>query len=33
MEYQENSLESWELEEQQYNSELAALNDRSEGDY
>ena len=33
MEYQENALEAWELEEQQYVSELDALNDRSEGEF
>lgn len=33
MEYQENELEAWELEEQQYNSLLDAANDRSEGGY
>jgi hypothetical protein len=33
MDYTEFELEAWELEEQQYVSELNALNDRSEGDY
>jgi|TARA_R110000803_G_scaffold9868_6_gene30772 hypothetical protein len=33
MDYTEFELEAWELEEQQYVSELSALNDKSEGEY